>query len=314
MAQRRRILRDTHMQPVFAQHARRRKISEAAAVTQARALALAVAGLLCAGCGKEVIPIPIPCPSCDATAASTCRYVSLDDGTRIRTQYSPGDPSLPLVVGVHGFGGTYLDVHLVFPLGEFSTLSFSMPGSLCSDLLPQGTPHTIDKAAETLEKVLAEYQDVIDQFGEENVLVAGASFGGLVVVDYFARNPTSRMSAVVVAGQDTPLNTASIDLIGGYLGFVDLLFPATDNSHLREYLASGRTFDVSGQITATQNRWLVIGCAEDDMTPAVMALADRLGDRAEYTEIPGNHMTLLVNGDKVRQAVVDHLDFLLHGQ
>lgn len=279
-----------------------------------RCCTLAVSLLLCCGCGREIVPIPVPCPSCDATPASTCRYVSLADGTRIRTQYSPGDSGLPLVVAVHGFGGTYLDVQIVFPSGQFSTLSFSMPGSLCSDLLPQGTPHTIDKAAETLEKVLAEYKDVIDQFGEGNVLVAGASFGGLVVVDYFARNPTSRMSAVVIAGQDTPLNTASIDLIGGYLSFVDLLFPATDNSHLREYLASGRTFDVSGQITATQNRWLVIGCAEDDMTPSVMAMADRLGDRALYTEIPGNHMTLLVNGDKIRQAVVDHLDFLPHRQ
>jgi len=301
------------MQPVFPQHALRHKIAEAA-VAPTWALAFAFAGLLCVGCGKEIVPVPLPCPSCDTTEATACRYISLDDGTRIRTQYSPGQADLPLVVAVHGFGGTYLDVHVVFPLGQFSTLSFSMPGSLCSDLLPQGTPHTIDKAAETLEKVLAEYQDVIEQFGEENVLVTGASFGGLVVVDYFARNPASRMGAVVIAGQDTPLNTASIDLIGGYLGFVDLLFPATDNSHLREYLASGRTFDVSGQIMATQNRWLVIGCAEDDMTPSVTAMADRLGDRAQYTEIPGNHMTLLVNGDKIRQAVVDHLDFLLHGQ
>jgi pimeloyl-ACP methyl ester carboxylesterase len=293
--------------------ARCREITKTTSKRASTAL-LAVALVFVADCGKEVIPIPIPCPSCDTTAATACRYISLDDGTRIRTQYSPGQPDLPLVVAVHGFGGTYLDVHLVFPVGEFSTLSFSMPGSLCSDLLPQGTPHTVDKAAETLERALAEYQDVLDRFGEENVLVAGASFGGLVVVDYFARNPASRMGAVVVAGQDTPLNTASIDMIGGYLGLVDLLFPAADNTHLREYLASSRAFDVSAQTAATQNRWLVIGCTDDDMTPNVIAMYERLGERAQYAEIPGNHLTLLVNGDKIRQAVVDHLDFLLHGQ
>ena len=273
---------------------------------------LAAVLLSCPGCGKEIIPVPIPCPSCDQTPESTCRYISLDDGTNIRTQYDPGDPNLPLIVGVHGFGGLYTDVHIVFPQGTFSTLSFSLPGSLCSDLLPEGTPHTIDKGAETLEKVLAEYQDLIDQFGENNVLIAGASFGALVVEDYFARNPTSPFSAVVIAGQDTPETTGSIDIIEGYLNVVSFLFPAADNSHLREYLASARVFDVSRQIVLTQNRWLVIGCMEDDLTPGVIAMAQRLGERARYTEIPGNHLTLLVNGDKIMQAVIDNLDFLLH--
>ncbi|HVP11315.1 MAG TPA: alpha/beta hydrolase [Phycisphaerae bacterium] len=265
-----------------------------------------------AGCGNEIIPIPVPCPSCDSTPETTCRYISLDDGTRIRTQYWPGDPNLPLVVGVHGFGGLYTDVQIVFPQGQFPALGFSMPGSLCSDRLPQGTPHTVDKAAETLAKVLEEYQDLIDQFGQNNLLIAGASFGALVVEDYFAKHPESMISAVVIAGQDTPETTGSIDIIAGYLNVVSFLFPATDNSHLKEYLASARVFDVSQQIVLTQNRWLIIGCADDDLTPGVIAMADRLGDRAQYAQIPGNHLMLLANGGNIRQEVLNHLDFLLH--
>jgi pimeloyl-ACP methyl ester carboxylesterase len=289
---------------------RHRPIARSSA--RARWASILTAALLSySGCGKEIIPAPIPCPACDSTPESTCRYITLDDGTRIRTQYSPGDPNLPLVVAVHGFGGTYQDVQIVFPQGSFSALSFSLPGSLCSDLLPEGTTHTIAKTTDTLEKVLENYEDLINRFGENNVLIAGASFGALTVEDYFVRHPASSFGAVVIAGQDTPETTDRIDIIDGYLTLVSFLFPATDNSHLQEYLASARVFDVSGEIVNTRNRWLVIGCADDDLTPGVQAMAGRLGDRAEYAEIPGNHLMLLVNGDNIRQAVLDHLDFLL---
>ena len=268
--------------------------------------------LSCPGCGgKGLVPIPIPCPSCDDTPQSTCRYISLDDGTQIRTQYDPGDPNLPLIVAVHGFGGTYLDVHIVFPQGLFPTLSFSLPGSICSDSLPPGTPHTIDKGAETLEKVLEQRQDVISQFGDDNMLIVGGSFGAMVVEDYFARNLTSRVSAVIIAGQDTPENTGTIDLIEGSLYAESFLFPGIDNAFLHEYLASARVFDVSRQMVQTQNRWLVIGCADDDLTAGAIATAQRLGDRAQYAEIPGNHFMLLENGDMLLQAINDHLGFLL---
>jgi pimeloyl-ACP methyl ester carboxylesterase len=269
--------------------------------------------LPCPGCGKGLVPLPLPCPSCDDSSQTTCRYISLDDGTRIRAQYDRGDPNLPLIVGVHGFGGTYLDVHIVFPQGLFPTLSFSLPGSLCSDSLPPGTPHTIEKGAETLKRVLEQYQDLINQFGDNNVLIAGASFGAMVVEDYFVRNPTSSFSAVIIAGQDTPETTGTIDLIEGYLNVESFLFPAVDNSFLHQYLASARVFDVSREIVQTQNRWLVIGCADDDLTPGGVAMAQRLGDRAQYAEIPGNHFMLLVNGGLVLQVVENHLDFLRHG-
>ena len=272
------------------------------------ALAASLSGL---GCGTEIFPVPLACPECLDTAESSCSYFELDDGTRIRSQYTPGDPTLPLVIGVAGFGGTYTDVSIVFPKGTFSTISFSLPGGLCSDLLPAGTTHTIAKCTDVLDKLIEHDQGLIDQFGRNNVLVAGASFGALVVEDYFVRHPESEFNAVIVAGQDTPVTGATVDLIEGYLQFVDFFFPLADNHHLREYLASGRAFDVSQEIVNTQNRWLVIGLTEDDLAAGTKAMAERLGERARYAEVPGNHFMILFDGDQIRQLVMDNLPFLL---
>ena len=40
-------------------------------------------------------------------------------------------------------------------------------------------------------------------------------------------------------------------------------------------------------------------------------MAERLGERARYAEIPGNHFMTLLNGDNIRQLVMENLDFLL---
>ena len=266
------------------------------------------------GCGTEIIPIPIPCPPSLDTPESVCSYIELEDGRRIRTQYSPGDPNLPLIIGIHGFGGTYNDVGLIFPKGSFSTLSLSLPGSLCSDRLPVGTVHTIATCTDALEKLLEHHKGLIDQFGDRNVIIAGASFGASVVADYFARHPASEISALLIAGQDTPLNNAGIDLIEWYLKLIDAVSPLADNTHLQQYLASTRVFDVSQEIGQTQNRWLIIGMADDDMVLGTRAMAGRLGERARYAEIPGNHLSLLVAGDSIQQIVRDNLDFLLHSE
>ena len=301
-----------------------RRLAEDAIVSTGRAqvlnsrmgtlLASVLTGALlsCPGCGTEIIPIPIPCPPCLDTPESVCSYIELEDGRRIRTQYSPGDPNLPLIIGVHGLGGTYNDVSLIFPQGSFPTLSLSLPGSLCSDRLPNGTVHTIATCTDAVEQLLEHHKDLIDQFGDRNVIIAGASFGASVVADYFARHPTSEISALLIAGQDTPLNNGSIDLIEWYLKLIDAVSPLVDNSHLQQYLASTRVFDVSQAIGQTRNRWLIIGTTDDDMVLGSRALAGRLGERARYAEIPGNHLTLLVAGDSIQQIVRDNLDFLLH--
>lgn len=263
------------------------------------------------GCGTEIIPIPIPCPPCVDTPESVSSDIELEDGRTIRTEYSPGDPNLPLIIGIHGFGGTYSDVSLIFPKGSFSTLSLSLPGSLCSDRLPNGTAHTIATCTDALEKLLEHHKGLVDQFGDRNVIIAGASFGALVVADYFARHPSSEISAVVIAGQDTPLNSGAVDLIEWYLRMVDVVFPLADNTHLQQYLASTRVFDVSQEIGYTRNRWLIIDPANDDVTPGARAMAGRLGERARFIEIPGDHFVLLAAGDDIRQIILDNLDFLL---
>jgi pimeloyl-ACP methyl ester carboxylesterase len=282
------------------------------AVRKCVLVTLAAACLPIASCGRDLFPVPAACPPCLQTAESSCTYVEMKDGTRIRTQYTPGEPGLPLLVAVHGFGGTYENVSLVFPPGSFPTLSFSMPGSLCSDFLPDGTTYTIAEAAKSLEAVLEQRQDILSQFGEGEVVIVGASFGALVVVDYFAAHPDSAISAVVVAGQDTPVNNSDVDWIGLYLDLVANLFPLADNSHLQQYLESSRTFDVSSVIGQTQNRWLVIEAADDAMGPATREMMGRLGDRAKFAELPGNHFDLINDAELIRQAVTDNLDFLLH--
>lgn len=264
------------------------------------------------GCGREIIPIPLPCPPCEQTANSSCDYVEMEDGTRIRTQYTRGDPALPLVVGAPGLGGWYNDIAIIFPPGLFSTLSLSPPGGLCSDCLPAGTPHTVAKATEAFEAVVQHHQDLLNQYGEQNVLFAGGSYGALVVANYFARHPTSNISAIIVVGQDTPLSGGGIEFLMGYLKLVSLLFPLVNNTHLQQYLDSARTFDVSREIVNTRNRWLIIGAAEDEMLPGSRAMADRLGERARYAEFPGSHMTVLLNGASVRQIISEQLDFLLY--
>jgi len=265
------------------------------------------------GCGTEVIPIPIPCPACTATAAAICDTVVMPDGTRLRAEYSPGEPGRPLIIAVPGFGGSYLDVGLVFPKGSFPTLSLSLPGNLCSDRLPAGRPHTVAAGTEAVEALLEHYADLLAQFGENKLLV-GASFGGLVVADYFAKHPTSEMPAVIVAAQDTPLTGGLFDAIGGYLQVMRNLFPLVDNAHLQQYLASSRTFDVSAALARTRNRWLIIDVAEDDLAVGGRAMAERLGERARHAVIPGNHFTLLVAGESIRQAIGEHLGFLLRGE
>ncbi len=266
------------------------------------------------GCGSEVIPIPIPCPACTATATAICDTVVMPDGTRLRAEYSPGEPGRPLIIAVPGFGGSYLDVGLVFPKGLFPTLSLSLPGNLCSDRLPPGRTHTIAAGTEAVEALLEHYADLLAEFGEDKVLLVGASFGGLVVADYFAKHPASEMPAVIIASQDTPLSGGLFDAIGGYLQVMRNLFPLVDNTHLQEYLASSRTFDVSAAITQTRNRWLIIDVAEDDLAVGSRAMAERLGERARRAVIPGNHFTLLVAGESIRQAIDEHLGFLLRGE
>ena len=48
---------------------------------------LLIVGVLLAGpgCGREIVPVPLPCPPCEDTAESSCSYLELDDGTRLRT-------------------------------------------------------------------------------------------------------------------------------------------------------------------------------------------------------------------------------------
>lgn len=272
---------------------------------------LTAAALSCSGCGKEIIPVPLSCPPCEQTPESACSYFELEDGTRIRSEYAPGDPNLPLIVGVHGFGGTYNDASLIFPKGLFPTLSFSLPGSLCSDHLPGGTPHTIAMCTVTLEKLLEHRADLLDEFGEGNVLIAGASFGAFVVADYFAKHPDSKMGAVIMTGQDTPLNNGLVDFLEWYLVLVHNISPFTDNTHLQEYLASSRVFDVSEEIQHTTNRWLIIGAADDESAPEAVAMAQRLGSRARYVELPGDHFMTLFSGDSIRELITENLDFLL---
>lgn len=266
------------------------------------------------GCGTEVIPIPIPCPACTATETAICDTVVMPDGTRLRAEYSPGEPGLPLIIAVPGFGGSYLDVGLVFPKGSFPTLSLSLPGNLCSDRLPPGKPHTVAAGTEAVEALLEHYANLLAEFGEDNVLLVGASFGGLVVADYFVKHQTSEMPAVIIAAQDTPLTGGLFDAIGGYLQVMRNLFPLVDNTHLQQYLASSRTFDVSAAIAQTRNRWLIIDVAEDDLAVGGRAMAERLGDHARHVVIPGNHFTLLVAGEGIRQAVSGNLGFLLRGE
>lgn len=272
---------------------------------------LPMAALLFYGCGREIFPFPLPCPECTQTDESECSYFELDDGTRIRSEYVPGDPSLPLVVGVHGFGGNYTNVDIIFPKGMFPTLSFSLPGGLCSDTLPEGTPHTIAACSVTLHALLQHRQDLLDEFGEGNVLIAGASFGGLVVADYFAQHPESKLGAVVITGQDTPLNNDFVDFIDGYLTAVQGISPFTDNMHLQEYLASTRVFDVSEKIPLTTNHWLIICGADDGFAPGGEAMATRLGDRARYIELEGDHFVTAYAGSEILELIVEHLDFLL---
>jgi hypothetical protein len=40
-------------------------------------------------------------------------------------------------------------------------------------------------------------------------------------------------------------------------------------------------------------------------------MAGRLGERARFIEIPGDHFVLLAAGDDIRQIILDNLDFLL---
>ena len=55
----------------------------------------------------------------------------------------------------------------------------------------------------------------------------------------------------------------------------------------------------------------IIGTADDDMVLGTQAMAGRLGERARFVEIPGDHFVLLAAGDNIRQIVLDNLDFLL---
>ncbi len=275
------------------------------------ALTAAVLAVVSQGCGREIIPIPLPCPECSQTDESECSYFTLADGTRIRSEYIPGDPSLPLVVGVHGCGGTYADAAIIFPRGEFPTLSFSLPGGLCSDTLPEGTPHTVESCGVTLDGLLEHRSDLIEEFGEENVLIAGASFGALVVAEYFAKHPDSRYGAVVITGQDTPLNNEFVDFIDGYLTAVHGISPFINNQHLQEYLASTRVFDVSELMPFTQNHWLIVCGSDDGFAPDGEGMAARLGDRARYFEFEGNHFITAYAGPEIRQMIMDNLDFLL---
>lgn len=274
--------------------------------------ALAIGAALCGpGCGRELIPIPIPCPACVDTAESLCREFKLEDGTRLRSQYSPGDPNLPLLIAVSGFGGSYDDVTLVFPKGSYPTLSFSLPGHRCSDPLPKGKPYSVAIGADALEKLLEYNHDLLEQFGADNVLILGASFGGFIVAEYFARHPECPSSAVLVISQDFAPNEAVVDIIAAYLTIVSTMFPLTDNAYLLEYLNSARDFDVRAGIARTRNRWLIIGAADDELVLGARDMAERLGARARYAEVPGGHFDMLKNVDRARQIVTEQLDFLL---
>jgi pimeloyl-ACP methyl ester carboxylesterase len=264
------------------------------------------------GCGEQLIPLPIPCPPCVQTETSKCDYIYRWDGTKIRTQLSAGNPALPTAVGVHGLGAEYSQGEIIFPRdadwGElFPLLTFSLPGNLCSDRLPNGREHTVEEGARALEEVILSYNDFLG----DNYFLIGGSLGGAVVAEHAVIFPEKNVGRVIAASQATPIESPLAQITAGYI-FLRNLSPFSDLTPIGEYLESQRTYDGSQGILQAKGNWLIISGSEDKDLGDGKAMAESLGEnRARYFEFEGNHFDVLFSGPRVRGVIKENLDFLM---
>ncbi len=243
------------------------------------------------------------CPPCGQTETTFCDNLTLDDGTNICYEYSPGNSDLPTIVVVHGWNGSYLDAYRAFPKGDFPVLTFSLPGHYCSQ---KAKLHSIELGVQTLEKLLETNNDKIS----DDYLLAGYSLGGMVVAKYFAEHPAEKIGAIIVSSQDVSPEGPSLGIFN-FIGGVSALF--LNEPHLREYMASVKNFYVRDELKDTSNNWLIFSGRYDNVIPNTRDMADNLGERARFFELNSGHILQAENFAEINRIIKENLGFLRRG-